>query len=491
MGLRLWLCVCVLWIGCGDDATGAGSGGSAGSGAVGGSGGSSGSAGTSGVGGSGGTGGSGGVNGSIDGGADDAALDADALRDAGDAATDAGPVPYVEPPETIDLHELPTSVPTVQIEIAPAALAQLEAAPYDAADVLGTFVDESGVRYENIDLNFRGAYALRSLIQSGGPQRNWKVKVPSAQLYRGRREWNFNYEPHLRQKLAYDLMRFAGVKCASARHVLLMVNGAPHGLYLEYEDPDNKAWLRDKLGDDTGDLYKAATDLPGMPRYFATTEYLGDTDADYLLHYNKKTNNNDVPVSYARLRSFLDGLNHTPTHEFPTWIQANFDVPKLIQYLVVASFLSNWDGLPQRPKNFWLYEIPAAQRWIFIPWDLDGTFSVATFGLNPMGTRASIFYQFGNHEPYAAEDGEGTERPLIRRVMAHPAFRDAYVAAYRQAMTTFLDHDYLLNRLDALEQLLVNAASTSDRTRVESSTQTMRQFIDERHAYVTDVLDNL
>lgn len=423
----------------------------------------------------------------------DASIDAnitDATRIDADRP-DAAPIPYVEPPEVVDLNELPTDVPTVSIEVSPTAIAQLEANPYSAADVTGTFIDSAGMRYENIELNFRGAYALRSLIQSGGPQRNWKVKVPATQLYRGRREWNFNYEPHLRQKLAYDLMRFAGVKVVSARHVLLVVNGAPHGLYLEYEDPDNKAWLRDKLGDDTGDLYKAATDLPGLPRYFATTEDLGDTDADYLLHYNKKTNNDRLPVSYARLRLFLDGLNHTSDNEFPVWIEANFDVPKLIQYLVVANFLSHWDGLPQRPKNYWLYEIPAAQRWIFIPWDLDGTFGLNTFGLNPMGTTAAVFYQFDAYEPYSAEQGEGTERPLIRRVMAHPPFRAAYVAAYRQAMTTFLDANYLTTRVDALEQLLTGAASTSDRTRVQSSSDEMRQFIQARSNHVTNQLVGL
>lgn len=409
---------------------------------------------------------------------------------ASDAALDSGPTPWVEPMELIDLNELPTSVPTVGIEIAAADQALLEANPYTALDVPGVFIDEAGTRYA-IDLNFRGAYALRSLIQSGGPQRNWKVKVPSTQPYRGRREWNFNYEPHPREKLAYDLMHFAGVKVVSARHVLLMVNGAPHGLYLEYEDPDNKAWLSDKFADDTGDLYKAATDLPDLPRYFATTEYLGDLDADYEQHYVKKTNHKALPVSYARLRAFLDGLNHTPDAEFEAWITQAFDVPKLLQYLVVANFISHWDCMPQRPKNYWLYEIPAAQHFVFIPWDLDGTFQVNTFGLNPMGTTASVLYQLDAYEPYSAEQGEGTERPLIRRILAVPAFRAAYIAAYRDALTTFLDETYLLARVTALEQLLVDAASAGDATRVQSAADEMRQFISAKHAHASTELDGL
>jgi hypothetical protein len=418
---------------------------------------------------------------------DSGAHDAAAL----DGGADSGPGPWVEPTEVIDLNALPGSVPTVGIEIAPADQALLEADPYTAADVPGVFIDEDGTRYEMSNLNFRGAYALRSLIDGGGPQRNWKLKVPSAQPYRGRREWNFNYDPRPRHKLAYDLMHFAGVKVVSARHVLFTVNGVAHGLYLEYEDPDSKGWLSDKFADDTGDLYKAATDLPGLPRYFATTEYLGDLDASYEQHYVKKTNHKALPVSYARLRAFLDGLNNTPDAEFQAWIAQAFDVPKFIQYLVVANFISHWDSLPQRPKNYWLYEIPAAQHFVFIPWDLDGTFQVSTNGLNPMGTTASVFYQFDDYQDYDAEDGEGMNRPLVRRIMALPAYRDAYVAAYREALTTYLDADYLVARVTALEQLLLNAASADDDSRVTSAANDMRQFIQAKHANVSAELDAL
>jgi hypothetical protein len=82
----------------------------------------------------------------------------------------------------------------------------------------------------------------------------------------------------LRQKLAYDLMRFAGLKVPTARHVLLVVNGNPHGLDL------------------------------------------------------------------------------TADAEIPSWVAKNFEVDLFIDHLVVANFISHWDSLPQRPKNYWLYQ---------------------------------------------------------------------------------------------------------------------------------------
>ncbi|MGC4070309.1 MAG: CotH kinase family protein [Polyangiaceae bacterium] len=294
--------------------------------------------------------------------------------------------PYVEPKEQVDLNAIPTSVPSLELEVNSTDLAKLEADPYDAPDVIGALVQGSE-RFDPIDVNYRGAYALQTLMKSGRSQRNWKLKFAKDHKYEGRREWNFNYEPHVRQKLAYDLMRFAGVKVPSAMHVRLAVNGGTPSVYLRYEDPDNKDFLSDKFGDDSGDLFKAAYDVPNEPRYFATLEYLGDNDADYEMHYRKMTNNDD-PVKatdYSSLRGFLKGINQTSDGEFETFVRQNFDTEKFIGYLVVANFMSHWDSYPQRPKNFWLYQIPASGKWVFIPWDMDATFQTQKWTLESDG----------------------------------------------------------------------------------------------------------
>jgi spore coat protein H len=452
-----------------------GCGGDAGSPATGG--GAGGSAGTSVAGGGGAVGASGGAAG---------------LAGTGGTSAGSGNLPpYVEPAETIDVNELPSDVPTVSLEVDPAAIDALEDAPFDAPDVTGTFVDGSGQRFEGVSVNFRGAYQLQNLIRSGNPQRNWKVKFSKEQMYRSRREWNLNYEPHLRQKLTYDLMKFAGVRCAEARHVLLLVNGEPHGLYLEYEDPDSKDFLEDRFGDRSGDLYKAATDLPGQTPYFATTEYLGDVDEDYFHHWQKKTNNDLLPDDYSKLRAFLGALNSTPDAGIEAFVIANFDVEKFIRFLAVGNFVSHWDGLPQRPKNYWLYNIPAAGRWVFIPWDLDATFEVETYGLNPMGTGASVFYQLDAHQGYQMSRGEGTERPLVRRLLKIPSIRARYVQSYKSALGSYLSESFLLSRIDALEALLEQHASGADRETLNESSDTMRQFVSERFESVSEELSGL
>jgi spore coat protein H len=394
--------------------------------------------------------------------------------------------PYMEPADPVDATQVPSSVPTVNLTVATSDVQALDAAPFSDVDVPGAFTDSSGTQYPAVAVHYRGAYALQTLIQSGASQRNWKVKFAKDQKYRSRREWNFTYEPDVRQKLAYDLLHLAGVRLPSARHVLLVVNGKNQGPYLEYEDPDDKAFLQDQFADDGGDLYKAAQDVPNQPRYFATFEVLGTADQDYFLHYDKKTNNDsNNATDFSLLRTFIQELNSQPNTEFPAWLSAHFDVPKFLSYLVVANFISHWDGYPHRPKNFWLYQVPAAERWVFIPWDMDATFQSKKFTLNGMGTTASIFYQFDQTEPYGGHPEEGTERPLVRLAMKDAGLRAAYVGRYRAALGSFLAKDFVRERIDALAALIAPLVVGREMTTFTNATEDMRAFVPAKYDAVT------
>jgi len=401
----------------------------------------------------------------------------------------------VEPILTVDPSEVPTEVPTVALTVSDADRALLDADPYFAPDVQGTFTSETGQRWDPVEVNYRGAYTLQSQIQSGDSHRNWKLKFPKSNQYRGRTEWNLNHEPNIRQELAYDLLRFAGVRVPSARHVLLEVNGVPQGLYLQYEDPDSGGWLTDMFGDASGDLYKAATDLPTDPptKLFATLEYLGDEDAAYVGHYNKKKNSGGLEIpDYSQLRSFLSSLNETPDAGFAPWLKGALDWDKFVSFLVVSNFINNWDSYPQRPKNFWLYQIPAAGHWVFIPWDVDGTFQPDPWGtLNVTGSSASVFWQMDAWEPYGGHSEEGTQRPLVRRAMTQPALRGEYVARYRELMGSLLTASYLHARVDALVGLLDSVATEVERTELHDSAEEIQRFIDERTVKVSAELATL
>ncbi len=391
------------------------------------------------------------------------------------------------PPEW-DPGSLPAEVPVLEIEIAPEAMSRLDADPFGAPDESGTFIDSEGVHHD-VALNYRGAYQLLN-VMSAFDLRNWKVKFEKDDPWERRREWNFNYEPHLRQKLAYDLFRFAGVSVPGPQHVLLRVNGQEALLYLAYEDPDNASWLWDSFGDDQGDLYKAASDLPGEPVCWADLTWLGPEDADYLCHYNKKTNHKEAPEDMGVVRGFITDLEQVSDEELPGWLEEHLDVESFLSYLVVSNFIANWDSYPQRPKNYWLYEDRRAGWMVYVPWDLDATLNPYTDGtFNQMGTTAGLFYNLLENEYDSPHVEEGLERPLVRRMMMHAEYQEAYLQRYRELTELILSAGYLSDRVTALGDQLLAQASSSDGYRLVGSLASLETFIRERSGFVNQALE--
>ena len=72
-----------------------------------------------------------------------------------------------------------------------------------------------------------------------------------------------------------------------------------------------------------------------------------------MLHYNKKTNKDGARANdYSSIRKFISGLNSTPTQEIPAWFDKSVEVERLLSYLVVANFMSHWDGYPASAEEF-------------------------------------------------------------------------------------------------------------------------------------------
>ncbi len=365
---------------------------------------------------------------------------------------------------------------------------ELESHPFTNEDVHGSFMVD-GQTFDFVDIHYRGAYYLLTLMNQGS-LRNWKVKFSKQNKFDSRREWNFNYENYIRQNLAYHVFREAGVPVVSSENVIFHVNGERQGLYLKYEDPDDKAWLKATFGDNDGDLYKAAYDMPDSIKYFADLTYLGDDDEDYFLHYRKQTNKNgDDEFDYSSIREFTSLINHTLDNEFEQSILENFDVEGFIKYMVVANFMANWDSYPFRPKNYFLYDNPEDDKWHFIPWDLDGTFQADGFR-NSIRTTGSIYHYFDGVDPYNSTPTEPLDRPLIWRIMANDLFRDKYCYEYRQAVNSLLTTDYLFGVIDSIAIGVANNTWGNELSKFNQDVVEVKAFITARLQNISSELED-
>lgn len=374
----------------------------------------------------------------------------------------------------------------VEIRISDSARAVLEANPYYADKVPATWI--AGGDTTSAAVSYRGAYSLRSQLEVPNGPRNWKVKTAKATPYRSLREWNFNAEPHLRQRLALDLYAAASVPALPSRNVELFVNGKRQGAYLEFPDPDNKPWLARTFGSDSGDLYKAATDIPGSPAYFGELTDLGNADSSYWKHYQKKSNN-DGPdsIDYTRLREFIVWVNRSSDLEFEQGLLSRFDLYAFLRYLVVANFSSHWDGYPNRGKNYWLYHDPSDGRWRILPWDVDGSFQSEPWCLDNMGPTSGLFFMEWPRN-YCPNSRETRSRPLLERIFKVEAWKRMYIGEYQKALATYLNETAILKRLDSLEALLQPALSSSERTNYSDARTDMRAYIAKRTDHVAGLL---
>jgi spore coat protein CotH len=395
-------------------------------------------------------------------------------------------------------------LPKINIVIAQDSINVLEENPFTSEDVHGIFVAETGdipvpQVIENVELKYRGAYALLNLIndyKGSLKRRNWKVKTPKNQQYMNRRELNFNYQNHVREFMADYLMNKAKIPLAQSRFVLLSVNGVSHGLYFQIEDIDNKNYLFETFGNKDGDLYKSAYDSPVDPdnRNWADFSYLGPNDSDYFLHYSKKTNKDGVAATdYSSIRKFTEMINFTPDEDFEVMVKNNFAWENFIRYLVVSNFISNWDGYPQRPKNSWLYHNPKDGKWNFVPWDLDATFEPITvganLGMNMMGQYCSILHYMDEYEPYQpGAASETKERPLVWRMMKVPFYRNYYVDEYKRAMSTYLSKPMINNVLDSISAVIKLNQSTANWNSFAATVTQTKTFVNNKTTAVTNEL---
>jgi hypothetical protein len=396
----------------------------------------------------------------------------------------------------------------IEITIDPQYITYLDQNPFYDTSFSGTFSCDSDV-YAQTSFCYRGSYTIYNQIKYKLLQRNWKVKTPKPQTYRNYRVWNYNYEPFLSHNCAYELMRNAGVPCAGMRQVLFFVNGAIHGLYSEFPDPDNNKWLKATFGDTSdsfvGDLFKAATDKPNLTqKYFADLTVLGVNDTDYYLHYNKKTNDStdQATTDYSSIRNFIKILNETPDNQFADTIDKYFDVVTFLKYLTVANYMDFWDGYPNRAKNYWLYLNPHTGKWVFIPWDMDAAFDPVRAFYNNMGTECNYLFMYDETDLkryyttlYQTSDNgksEITPRPLFTRIMNVAKYRDLYASLYKGALSTYLKKETVLGKLDSIAGEVRQAGlSRADSLDIDTSLTDITLFIQKRTVSLEQQLSSI
>jgi spore coat protein H len=286
-----------------------------------------------------------------------------------------------------------------------------------------------GEPLENVGFRMRGQFSLRE----SGDKKPWKIDTDAYvenQEYHNLRQLmllnNIGDPSMLQERLAYDMMHFAGVPASFASFTELWIDftddGQPPifwGVYTLVERVDKK-FLANRFDPDfkSGNLYKANHALSGPMDLI----YYGPDIQDYptqngLYAYGKATNEEQADYSdIIALIYVIDGVGYETPDDFAAALEQVFNVDAFLRYMAVVNTLGNWDSYPYTGNNYYLFNNAGTGKFEWIPWDL-------TWGDNPQHPLFDL-----------AGPGLVERAPVYEKVFQVPRYRTRY-AGYLDLLT--------------------------------------------------------
>lgn len=162
---------------------------------------------------------------------------------------------------------------------------------------------------------------------------------------------------NVRQCLSYTLFHKAGLAAPKCSLASVTVNGEDLGLFSNVESI-KEPFLRRVFGNDRGNLYEA--NLTDFGQHLNT-------------RFEKKNNEGR---GRDDLKLIADALAISANELFISQLKSIVDLDYFIRYWAMETLLGNWDSASGNANNFYLYRSQENEKFYFIPWGNDASFSV-------------------------------------------------------------------------------------------------------------------
>jgi hypothetical protein len=225
---------------------------------------------------------------------------------------------------------------------------------------------------------------------------------------------------YLRQCLAYDMFRAAGVPAPRCNFAHLTLNGDDLGLFVHVESLD-KEFIEKNFDDASGKMYEGT---------------LSDFRPEYDGTFDLKTE--DVEDDRAELDALVDALAEPDDSALLTRLEPLVDLDAFNTFWAMEVLTRHWDGYASNTNNFYLYTDPDTGRFQFIPWGVDGA-----FGPNPLLPDGTA--------PPISVFATGV---LARRLYLHPQGQADYIDRLRSLLDSVWDEEELLASIDRYDDVI-------------------------------------
>jgi len=289
-----------------------------------------------------------------------------------------------------------------------------------------------GESWEHIGIRFKGNSSLRSTWGSGSLKLPFKLdfdqyedEYPETedQRFYGFKQLSFasNYRDDsvLREKIAADLFREAGVPSAQTAYYAVNIDYGEgpvyFGLYTAVEVVDDTL-IESQFSDDTGNVYKPE----GAGATFAAGSF---SEASF----DKETNQDED--DYSDILDLFDILHDQTRISGPeNWrenLEAVFAVDTFLNWLAVNTVIQNWDTYGVMQHNYYLYNNPDTSQLVWIPWDNNESFKAN----GQMRDRSALQIDLS---------GVGERWPLISYLRDDPVYYQKYLSY----LESFLENEF-------------------------------------------------
>lgn len=237
-------------------------------------------------------------------------------------------------------------------------------------------IEFNGETWEHVGIRYKGNSSLKSLWSSGTYKLPFKLdfdqfedeysETEDQRLYGFKQlsfSANFKDSSYLRERIAADIFRDAGVPSAQTAFYAVYIDTGDgpvyYGLYTAVEVVDDTV-IETQFDDDSGNVYKpsggAATFAEGSFNEEAFDKETNIDEADY----------SDVQALYNTLHA--DTRISDPS-QWRSDLEDVFDVDGFLRWLATNTLIQNWDSYGNAPHNYYLYHDPTTDKLVWIPWD--------------------------------------------------------------------------------------------------------------------------
>jgi len=330
---------------------------------------------------------------------------------------------------------------------------------------------------------FDGARIIPSLVDQTGR----KIRFLKGEEYRNDRTINLSPESpthpnsggpdtNHKEHLAFQVFVDQGVRVPRCDWYRAIENGV-QGQRTATQQVNEK-FLEINEMDPMADIYKIAYNEPYQVPGFSI---------NFSKQTNLDTGSDDLTNFFVRLNSGTDALRKRTVQEL-------LELDRVIGYSVAGVLIGNWDGFF---NNMFLIHTPfPIEKWECVPWDLDKTFGY-TDGFPPHSTTFAempLEFPLNGQARLASRTPGFVSRPVHRIAEYH----EIYLQRMRDALFGHFSLEEMNRRIDEIETLLLDDLQqeaaytgvyrTARKKQIESAYDTIRTFLNLRHAYLRPLL---